>query len=100
MAAVSDGMPDVSGGTDAMNGTPIDVVLDGDRDRELRDAAKVIHVATGIGVVGLSDGAQHGRSTVLVKVPLADGRVVCAEVSLKVLVTAVDALRSYYGDPI
>lgn len=82
------------------NGASLDVILDGDRDREFRDPAKVIHVTSGLGLVGLSDGAQHGRATVLFKTPLENGQMVCAEIPLKVLLTAVDALRSYYGDPV
>lgn len=60
------------------------------------DRAKIIHLgndAPPIGLAGLVGGMQSGRPSVVLRIDLPDGRVVLAETSLRLLVTAVDALR-------
>lgn len=49
-------------------------------------------------VVGLSGGMQSGAPSVSIIFKLADGSYVHGQVSLKLFLTAADALKARYGD--
>lgn len=53
----------------------------------------VCHVTEGVEVALLRGGMMSGSSSVTVRAPLADGRVVLMEVSLRQLEMAVQAFR-------
>ena len=61
----------------------------------------VYHLAGGshIQVTGLEGGMQSGRPSVAIRLDLEDGRVVLAETSLALFLSAADALKARYGDP-
>ena len=50
-------------------------------------------------IAGLAGGLASGKPSVTLRVDLPDGRVVLAQTSLALLLTAADALRARYGDP-
>lgn len=50
-------------------------------------------------ITGLSEGMQSGRPSVMFRLDLPDGRVVLYQTSLRLLLTAADALKARYGDP-
>jgi hypothetical protein len=52
-----------------------------------------------ITIAGLAGGMTSGKPSVAIRIDCADGRVVFAETSLTLLVTAVEALVARYGDP-
>jgi hypothetical protein len=66
---------------------------------ELRERTDVIHTTGPIGIAGLEGGMESGKPSVALRIDLPDGRVVLAETSLSLFLTAADALRARYGDP-
>lgn len=61
-------------------------------------AKDVAHVQT-FAVAGLPAGMASGAPSVMLRLDLPDGRVVLAETSLKLFLSAADALRVAHGDP-
>lgn len=79
------------------------IKLDGDGSYPdlARRAADVIHLGEGappIGVTALAGGMASGRTSVMLRLDLPDGRVVLAETSVRLFLLAADALRARYGD--
>jgi hypothetical protein len=63
---------------------------------------RIIHLgndAPPIGISGLPGGMTSGKPSVMLRIDLPDGRVVMAETTLRLLLTAADAFRTHYGDP-
>lgn len=52
-----------------------------------------------IQISGIRNGLASGAPAVSIRFDLPDGRIVVANTSLKLLLTAADALKAYYGDP-
>lgn len=76
----------------------LDVLLNGDGawpELAERDVTKAERVA----IAGLGRGMVSGAPSVMIRIDQPDGRVVIAETSLKLLLTAADALKARYGDP-
>lgn len=64
---------------------------------------QVIHLANDappIGITALAGGMVSGRTSVMLRLDLPDGRTVLAETSLTLFLTAADALRARYGDEV
>jgi hypothetical protein len=61
-------------------------------------SGQVIHVQD-LEVAGLAAGMTSGKPSVAIRIDLPDGRIVFAETSLRLFLTAADALRSVHGDP-
>jgi hypothetical protein len=84
-------LPDIErgGGFDALK-----PIAPGDRER-------IIHLGdeTRLEVGGLKSGMASGNPSVAFCFPLPDGRVVIAETSLALLLSAADALKAVHGDP-
>lgn len=73
---------------------PLEIIMDGtgkwpdiDTEGELRSVA------------ALPRGTTSGKPTVGFKVVLPDGRVVFAQTTLSLFLTAGDAFKARYGDP-
>lgn len=68
---------------------------------EAQAAGTLIHLADDaeIIVTGLAAGMQSGDPSAAFAFRLPDGRYVFAETSLRLLLTAADALKSRHGDP-
>lgn len=67
-----------------------------------RDDPRVIWLGEGsppIGVTGLEGGMKSGKPSAALRLDLPDGRIVIAETSLALFLTAADALKARYGDP-
>lgn len=81
------------------------IVMDAGADRfaaldGLEDGRVYIqNVREGIEVGVLPAGMASGAPSVAICVPLPNGRVVIAETSLALFLTAADAFRARYGDP-
>lgn len=60
---------------------------------------KIISTTEPIGVTGLHGGMESGLPSVALRIDLPDGRVVIAETSLALFLTAADALKARFGDP-
>jgi formylmethanofuran dehydrogenase subunit C len=81
----------------------IDLRLDGDNcwpelAEPMRDG-RVIHLgndAGAIGVAALGGGMVSGKTSVMLRIDLPDGRIVMAETSLALLLAAADAMRVRY----
>lgn len=68
------------------------------REKVERDPMAVVNaIETTIG--GIERGMQSGAPSVMIRVETPDGRTVIAETSLKLFLTAADALRAALGDP-
>lgn len=66
-----------------------------------RPPGDVIHLgndAPPIGVTALAGGMTSGRTSVMLRLDLPDGRVVLAETSLRLFLMAAAGLRARYGD--
>jgi hypothetical protein len=62
----------------------------------------IIHLSNGakpMQMAGLSNGMGSGAPSVAVRIDLPDGKVVIAETSLRLLLTAADILKARFGDP-
>ena len=52
-----------------------------------------------IQMVGLSHGTVTGEPSVALRFDLPDGRIVVAETTLRLFLTAADSLKAVHGDP-
>lgn len=77
--------------------TVLNIVLDPEHLRQFADR-EVVRTQD-ITISGLPDGMTSGAPSVALFIELPDGRVVFAETSLKLLLTAADALVARFGDP-
>jgi hypothetical protein len=76
----------------------IDIRVDGDGQFPELEGRHVHHVQDFV-VTALTGGMASGMPSVAIIIPLPDGSVVFAESSLRLLLTAADALKAKYGDP-
>lgn len=60
------------------------------------DPANAIITESDITVVGMPNGMQSGDPSVLIRIPLGEGREVIAETSLRLFYTAGRALKAHY----
>ncbi len=60
---------------------------------------EVIEVKSPWTISALADGMKSGNPSVAVIIDLSGGVVVFAETSLKLFLTAADALKARHGDP-
>lgn len=60
------------------------------------DFANMIQTQEPITVIGMPAGMESGEPSVMIRIPLPDGREVVAETSLRLFTTAGNALRAYY----
>jgi hypothetical protein len=80
----------------------IRVNVDGDGAYPDLVGREVIHLGNDsppIGITGLEGGMASGAPSVMIRLDLPDGRTVLAETSLKLFLTAAEALMARYGDP-
>lgn len=79
----------------------INLNLEGDGAFQHFAGRETIHLGEGtvLYLAGLEGGMRSGAPSVMLAFELPDGRVVVAETSLRLLLTAADALRARYGDP-
>lgn len=77
----------------------LQVIVDGDGCWSDLKSKEIIHVTDGLHVAGLAKGMKGGAPSIAIRVDLPDGRVVIAETSLKLFLTAADMLKARYGDP-
>jgi hypothetical protein len=63
------------------------------------DPERVLDIQTPVTIGGLPAGMVGGAPSVALIVDLPDGRVAFIQTSLKLLLTAADALKATYGDP-
>lgn len=84
-----------------MIGLDIDLQGDGAFRAEFERMGNPIHVKDGvpIKITALDGGMVGGRPSVAISITLPDGRWVLAETSLRLFLTAADALRARFGDP-
>lgn len=77
------------------------IILDGDGAFPELARDDVIHLADNadIAVTGLAHGMASGDPSAAFVFMLPDGRPVLAETSLRLLLSAADALKARYGDP-
>jgi hypothetical protein len=81
------------------------IVLDGEGAfpelAQLHEQGLLIHLTddADIAVTSLAGGMQSGDPSAAFVFRLPDGRAVFAETSLRLLLTAADALKSRHGDP-
>lgn len=78
------------------------IVLDGDGawpDLAEKQRRGELLVASQLAVSALAGGTASGAPSVAIRVDLDDGRVVFVETTLKLFLTAADALRARHGDP-
>ncbi len=60
------------------------------------DLNTAIHVQSTITVIGMPHGMESGDPSIMLRIPLPDGREVIAETSLRLFYNAGQALRGYY----
>ncbi len=60
---------------------------------------EVISIDNRFEIAGLSNGMSKGDPSVAFRFDLPDGRIVFAQTSLKLFLTAADMLKARYGDP-
>jgi hypothetical protein len=80
----------------------LSVVLQEPAWPDLRDRRDdIIHEAGGahMEITGLDGGMHSGKPSVAVRLDLENGKVLIAETSLALFLTAADALKARYGDP-
>lgn len=65
----------------------------------LVEQGKLVHLTNEIEVGALAGGMESGAPSAAFCFTLPDGRVVLAETSLALFLTAADALKAKYGDP-
>lgn len=77
----------------------LDIILDGDnawpdlRGPGMYTAAELTSIA------GLADGTTGGNPAVVFRISMPDGSAVLAQTTLRLFLTAADALIAFYGDP-
>lgn len=62
-------------------------------------ADRAVLQAKQVEVAGLADGTQGGNPTVAIRADMTDGQVAIVETTLRLFLSAADALRERYGDP-
>lgn len=81
--------------------TPITIIPDMEGQGADLDPEKVIHTREAWTIGGLRGGMVGGdgtpRTSVMVRIPLPDGRTVIAETSLRLLYAAVRAIAIRHG---
>ncbi len=80
----------------------LDIHLDGDGcwpDLKDKEVITSENIANPLQITGLAGGMASGKPSVTLRIDLADGRVVLAQTSLALLLTAADGLKARYGDP-
>jgi hypothetical protein len=78
--------------------THLKIILDGEGAwPDLK--GRIVHHATTFEVAALASGMTSGSPSVGIRIDLPDGSAVMAETSLKLFLTAADALRGAHGDP-
>lgn len=79
----------------------LDVETDGFEAMRGQDRSQLIHLGNDahIEIGCLANGMASGAPAAALCFKLPDGRVVLAETSLKLLLTAADTLKARYGDP-
>lgn len=77
----------------------IDLILREPAWPELATRSDVIHVTDPIGMTGLAGGMESGATSVAIRIDLPDGRVVIAETSLALLLSAGRALAARFPSP-
>lgn len=73
-------------GEGALSDVAPDRIANGAQDKPLR-------------VMGLANGMSGGSPSVAIAIPLPHGGFVVGQTSLKLFLTAADALRARFGDP-
>lgn len=58
------------------------------------DPAKIIHVTETVTVIRIPRGMQSGKSSVMLRLDLPDGRTVLAETSMALFLTAAQAFAA------
>lgn len=58
---------------------------------------QIIHVTDGMEIAALSGGMESGRPSISLRIDLPDGRVVIAELSMRLFLTAARAFAARYG---
>lgn len=80
---------------------PMTIILDGDNAwPDLKDK-DIVHLANGakpVQVAVLPGGLRSGRPSVALRIDLPDGRVVIAETTARLFVTAARAIMARYPD--
>lgn len=66
--------------------------------KEKQETGKLVATET-LSVAGLSSGMKSGAPSVAIRIDLPDGRVVFAQTSLSLFLTAADTLKAVHGDP-
>jgi len=80
----------------------LNIILTGDKAFADWQDREIIHLANGapaLRVACLEGGTASGAPSVALGFELPDGKVVIAETTLKLFLTAADVLRAKYGDP-
>lgn len=78
-------------------GTTLRIILDG--DGAFKEFAGRIEEAELTHVTALEGGMASGNPSVAIIVQTPDGRVLFAETSLRLFLTAAEVFRGKYGDP-
>jgi hypothetical protein len=79
----------------------LSLILDGTQEASGPpfDPATVLHVTGMVKVIGMPNGTQAGKPTVMIRATLPDGRDVFIETTLALFVTAARGLLARYGEP-
>jgi hypothetical protein len=77
----------------------LNIILGGDSAwPDLLDQREnIINVTTPIGITALAGGMTSGKASVALRIDLPDGRVVIAETSLALFLTAAKVFEAKYG---
>ena len=80
---------------------PLRIVLDADGAFPELEGSQVrkAHAARSIAVAALQGGLKSGGTSIAFVIPLEDGSHVFAETTLKLFLTAADAMKARFGDP-
>jgi hypothetical protein len=77
----------------------LDVVFADDAPVKKWNDGRPIHHVTNFTVSGLRDGTVNGEPSVALLIELENGEHVVAETTLRLFLTAADAMKARYGDP-
>jgi hypothetical protein len=77
---------------------PLSIILDGDGCWPDLVGKETINTTVDA-VATLPRGTESGKPTVTVRINLPDGRVVLAETTLGLFLSAADAFKARHGDP-
>lgn len=78
--------------------TPLQIILDEQKARESL-SGKDVQDGELNAVILMEKGMQSGKPSVYVRVNMPDGKVVLAQTSLALFLTAADGLKARAGDP-